>query len=256
MDNEKILTCEIEYTKCFTEVAETQSLTRFRDDLLKDMHYHNFTLIKDGSSDDKLYDLIQGEISYRKDSGFCNIVSFVPISNYLVQKFEIRPQVSVNGFYLLDISKHSVPNNKEGCAISKVHDANTLSEIVRLDLEHDGDSLGVDFCTRRANRRGKVYLLDEGVNSYICYDNGEAIGSCDLFINEDVAKIEDFLVSPAKQRQGYGAFILKSIIEIALNRGASTIYLVTDEEDTPKEMYLKYGFRKIGEKTDLLFNFS
>jgi len=47
--------------------------------------------------------------------------------------------------------------------------------------------------------------------------------------------------------------ILKAIIEMAQKNGVSAIYLVTDEEDTVKEMYRKCGFRKIGEKTDLFF---
>ena len=70
---------------------------------------------------------------------------------------------------------------------------------------------------------------------------------------EDVAKIEDFAISPAKQRQGYGTAMLTAIIGVALNAGASTIYLVTDEDDTAKLMYGKSGFSKIGEKTDLFY---
>jgi len=253
MRNEKILTCEIEYIKCFSKAVEAQNSIRFRDDLLQDMYYHNFTLIMDSNSEDELYRLIENEISLREGSNFCNIVSFVPISDCLLQKFEYKPQVSVSGFYLLDIDRHSRPIDKAKCIISRVNDASMIDDIVRLDLEHDGDRLGVDFCTRRAKRRGSVCLLDKGVASYICYDDGEAVGSCNIFINGDVAKIEDFAVSLTKQRQGYGTLILGSIIEAALKSGASTIYLVTDEEDTPKEMYLKYGFKKIGEQTDLLF---
>ena len=253
MCSEKILACEIEYTKCFSKATEAQGLVRFRDDLLQDMYYHNFTLVMDSNSDDELYHLIEGEISLRKGSDFCNIVSFAPISDCLLRKFENKPQVSVSGFYLLDVDRHSKPDGKEGCVISKVNDVNMIDDIVRMDLEHDEDSLGVDFCTRRARRRGKVYLLDEGVDSYIFYAGGEAVGSCNLFINGDVAKIEDFAVSPTKQRQGYGTLILGSVIETALNSGASDIYLIASEDDTPKEMYLKYGFKKIGEQTDLLF---
>ena len=252
---EKIHSCEIEYTKCFSEATEAQNIIRFKDDLLTDMYYHNFTLIKNSHSDDELFRWIEDEILLRRSSGmtFCNIVSFVPISDYLIQKFESKPEATVSGFYLFDTSKLSELSSQKDCSISKAKNAAMIDDILRLDLEHDGDSLGVDFCTRRVNRRKKVYLSAEGVNSYICYDNNKAVGVCDLLINKDVAKIEDFSVSPTKQRQGYGTAILKSIIETALNNGASIVYLVTDEDDTAKEMYLKAGFNKVGEKIDLLF---
>ncbi|MGL6198587.1 MAG: GNAT family N-acetyltransferase [Lachnospiraceae bacterium] len=254
-DNDKILNCEIEYSKCFSKYFEAQDLMRFRDDSLMDMYDHNFTLIKRSESDDELYHRIESEIQLRRTEGenFCNIASFVPISGYLIEKFETKPQISTNGFYLFDISKLSVLSGKKKCLISKLDNLRMADDLLRLDLELDGARLGVDFCTRRANRLKKVYLSAEGVNSYICYDNNEPVGSCDLFISKDVAKIEDFVVSPMKQRQGYGTIILKTLIEIALNSGVSTIYLVADEDDTAKDMYLKYGFSKIGEKTDLFY---
>ena len=255
MNNEKILNCEIEYYKCFSKSVETRNGVRFRDDLLTDMYYHNFTLIKNSNSDDELFHCIEDEISIRKaeETNFCNIVSFVPVNDNLIQQFENRPEITVWGFYLFDISKLAKLHVKKDCVISKVSDEAMMDEILRLNLEHDRDSMDIDFCTRRTKRRKDVYLSAEGVNSYICYDNGEAIGNCDLFINRDIAKIEDFSVLSARQRQGYGTVIIKSIIETALSGGASTIYLVTDESDTAKEMYLKNGFSKIGEKTDLLF---
>lgn len=74
-----------------------------------------------------------------------------------------------------------------------------------------------------------------------------------MFIDNGVAKIEDFAVIPTYQRKGYGTTILKSIIEIAIKENSHTIYLVTDEDDTAKEMYEKIGFSKIGERSDLFF---
>ena len=252
MDNEKILNCEIEYTKCFAQVIESQNFMRFKDDLLKDMYDHNFTLIKNSNSEDELCSLIEDEIILRKDFNYCNIVSLIPISNKIAQKFENKPEISIKGFYLFDAPKPLDLNKKEGCTISKVSSEKMMTDRLHLDLEQDED-MSVDFCTRRLNRRKEIYLSTEGIDSYVCYDNGEVLGSCDLFVNNGVAKIEDFAVSPTKQRQGYGKMILNYIIEAALKSGASIIYLVTDEEDTAKEMYLKCGFKKIGEQTDLFF---
>jgi spore maturation protein CgeE len=98
-----------------------------------------------------------------------------------------------------------------------------------------------------------VYLSDKSLNSYVCYHNSEKIGTCDLFLYDGIAKIEDFGIIPKHQRKGYGTTILKYLIDTAIKEDSHTIYLVTDEEDTAKEMYEKIGFTKIGEKTDLLF---
>ena len=252
MKYEEILNCEIEYSKCFSESIEEKNCIRFSDTLLNDMYSHNYTLIKDAGSDDELRGIIEGEIALRRGMGYCNIASYVGITDGFLELFAPKPEISVNGFYLLD-GETSALRTKAGCGISKVSNQAMLDDVLRMDIEHDGEDIGVEFCTARVERRKVAYLAQDGVDCYVCYDNGEAVGKCDLFIHSGVAKIEDFAVSPSRQRKGYGAAILQAIIETARKHGVSTIYLVTDEEDTVKEMYLKCGFRKIGEKTDLFF---
>ena len=253
--NEKILNCEIEYQKCFCEAHEIENAVRFTDSALLDMYYHNFTLIKGSGCDDEFHRFIEGEVAHRRGFDFCNIVSFVPISKWVIEKFDNAPQIAVNGLYVLDFDAYLKPMVKEGCTIVKMSNEKMADERLRLDIEESGETIGIDFCTRRANRRKKVYLSDTGVDAYICYDKGEVVGSCDLFISNGVAKIEDFAVSPAKQRQGYGSAMLNQIVETAQNGGATTIYLMAYEDDTAKEMYLKNGFKKIDEKIDLFFKF-
>ena len=50
-----------------------------------------------------------------------------------------------------------------------------------------------------------------------------------------------------------GTAILKSMIETAIQQNCQLIYLVTDEEDTAKDMYQKLGFHKIAQRTDYFF---
>ena len=52
---------------------------------------------------------------------------------------------------------------------------------------------------------------------------------------------------PEYQHHGIGTIILKFMIDTALSKGAETIYLTADEDDTPKEMYKKLGFEKVGD---------
>lgn len=76
------------------------------------------------------------------------------------------------------------------------------------------------------------------------YHNGHVIGSCDLFIYKGVVKIEDFAVIPKYQCKGYWTTILKILIEIEIKKKCYIIYVVTDEEDTVKEMYKKLNLIK------------
>lgn len=76
-----------------------------------------------------------------------------------------------------------------------------------------------------------------------------------MFLNDNVAKIEDFDVAPEMQRKGFGTTILKEMVLIAIEHGAKIIYLITDNDDTAKDMYKKCGMIKVGEKTELIYNF-
>jgi spore maturation protein CgeE len=252
---EKIRTCEFEYTKCFSEYIENENIIRFRDYQLKDMYYHNFTHIKKEMNEDELRHVIEDEISLRlsEKCDFCNIMLDSPISSSLLSKLKYKPEISINGYYSFDISQFSKLIARDGCIINKTNNQKMIDDILYCDLQHDEQKLGKDFCMRRCYRRGNVYVSDEGVNSYVCYHNGEIIGNCDLFLYKGFAKIEDFAVIPACQRKGYGTTLLKSLIETAIKENSHTIYLVTSEEDTAKEMYQKIGFNKVGERTDLFF---
>ncbi|WIV13689.1 GNAT family N-acetyltransferase [Proteiniborus sp. MB09-C3] len=253
--DKKIIECELEYTKCFSEVYEDEEIIRFSDDQLYDMYYHNFTYIKKAMSDIELKRIIQNEISLRlsKKSNFCNIILNSAVSSSLLSMLKCKPEISINGYYSFDISNFSRLNALTDCTIKKVNNQEMIDDILFCDLQHDEEKLGKDFCTRRCYRRGRVYISDNGVNSYICHYNGYIIGNCDLFMHNGIAKIEDFAVIPTYQRRGYGTTILNELIDIAIKNNSHTIYLVTDEDDTPKEMYKKIGFNKIGERTDLFF---
>ncbi len=255
MVGENIKQCEFEYTKCFCEHYKDKNIIRYRDDELKDMYYHNYTYIRDNLGNDEVKKIIENELSLAVNEGkkFCNILLDFAIDEALLKDLKYKGEVSRNGYYSFDITKLSNMSSVKGCNIEKVCNMEMVEDILYCDLQLDEATLGRDFCTRRCHRRGKVYISDKGVNSYICYHNGERIGVCDLLIHDGTAKIEDFTVTPQCQRKGYGTTILKYLIQIAINEGCNIIYLVTDEDDTAKDMYKKLGFNKVGERTDIFF---
>ena len=253
---DKIMKCENKYIECFSKATEQQDFIRYRDDLIPDMYYHNYTMVRSIKDDSALIRLIESEIAYSKNTGkdFCLIRCHIPVNDSIPALLSHKPEeVSKAGHYVFDISALPKLDNGMEYSILKVDKPEMLEDLLWLDLQQDEESLGRDFCTRRVYRRKDIYLSDEGMNAYICYENGEIIGTCNMFIYEDTAKIEDFCVTSQKQRKGYGTAILKTLIKIALEKNVTVIYLETDENDTAKEMYKKRGFYKVGELTDLLF---
>jgi spore maturation protein CgeE len=253
--DKEIVECENEYVKCFCSSYENENIIRYRDDLLKDMYYHNYTYIKQSFDALKIKQIIQEEIDLRiiENSHFCNIVLSTIVSDSLLNMFDKQPRISNNGYYSFDLSLFSKIATVPNCVVRKVETQKMIEEILYCDLQLDEATLGKDFCTRRCYRKGKVYLSNKNVDSYLCYVDMKPVGNCDLFISNGVAKIEDFIIIPSSQRKGYGTTLLKTLIGIAIKEGCHTIYLVADEDDTPKQMYLKLGFKKIGEKSDLFF---
>lgn len=260
---DRVTACDIAYMKCFCETKEQPDFIKFQDDLIPDMHSHNYIWVKNIENDNAFIQLIESEIVNNKKSGknFCLIRCHTHINYSVLTQLSHVPEVSVSGYYAVDVSNPSNlsilsdSNKIKDCRVLKVDDAEMVEDILKLDLEHDEKELGREFCTRRVYRRKEVYLSGKGVDSYICYDKNKAVGNCDLFIHNDAAKIEDFAVSPRYQRKGYGTAILKSLIETALEKNVDIVYLEADEDSTAKEMYKKLGFVKVTDFTDLLFSF-
>lgn len=252
-----LIACEIEYLKCCCRVFEDNQVIRCQDDHMPDMHHHNFTWIKETVNDEELKNIIEGELrSCSEHKDFCLIRCRIPISSSLPERLFHKPDLSTAAeYYLADIS--GMPKQETGQTgnLIKFTGGGMAEDLLKLDMEHDGEILGHDFCIRRASRRKDIYLSNKGVDSYIYYVNGEPVGNCDLFLRDKFGKIENFAISPQKQRKGYGTAILLKIMGQAYQEGGLFVYLETERDGTAKEIYMKNGFRKVYEFTDLFFQF-
>jgi len=254
---EKVIQCEEAYKRCFCEVIDTANATYYMDSLLSDMYDYNFTLLKKEQSISLLQAFVSSETRKCIERG----KKFYKLTLPNLPKEDIKSckgkeaEVEILGTYLCDLNKVARWRENTELTIKQITSSKQIEELIELDLIHDKETCGEDFCKRRARRRGKVYLSnDKPCNSYIGYYEGKAVANCDLCIDGEVAKIEDFAVIPIYQRKGIGTTLLRNLIEIAQKQGAKIIYLNADEEDTPKEMYTKLGFTKIGEQYSLFWN--
>ncbi len=250
---ENIIDCEHAYSSEYCDVYEDYKMIRFADYFLPEMRDHNYTYIKNKNV---LIEIIDDEIKIcgMNKQNFLKIVFDVDDNNFELSKLSYDYNIDKIGYYCFDISCVNSIKSEKNLIIKKVNQYEMIEDIIFCDLEFDSDLSRKKFHIKKNKRRGKVYLSNSYIDAYICYDGNNVVGICDLFIYDGVAKIENFLVIPKYQRKGYGTFILKKMIDIALENDVNLIYLITDEADTAKEMYKKLHFNKIGERIELIFD--
>jgi len=251
---EKILKCEHAYLDCFCEVSEADGILTYSDAELLDMYSHNQYRVLAGADTDLVVEKLNQKLEALDGSGFC-VCGFAPNFNSsdveeIARRASRTMEISTNGCYVLDLSKAANWRVRKDCEVVP-YGLGRLDDVLRHNLEMDGSDIGEDFVARRAVRKSKVFLNNPAIDNYLLYAGGEVVGACELFVHEGVAKIEDFNVLERVQRQGYGTTLLKHLVEVALSKGAETVYLIADEDDTAKEMYEKLGFEKIYEVREL-----
>lgn len=250
-----IYNCELEYSKCFCTDYEDENIVRFRNPEILEMYSHNYTFLKTKYKELKIRSLFEEEIALRKSekADYCHLVINSKVNPAILSYIKHPSKLSVNGVYHMHMIDKVAIANIEGCELKKFDDTEMVLDMLSIDLDADEAILGRKFVEKRCYGRAKVYLSEKKVDAYILYYFGEPIGRCDLFVHENTAKLEDFSVVEKYQRKGFGTLILQSLKNIAFDLGCKELYLVTSEMDTAKSMYLKNGFSKCAETTEVWF---
>ncbi len=251
----KIIQCEHRYSKEYCTTYENDDFIRFRDYSLTQMRDHNYTYIKNKFC---LKKLIEDEIKVciKDKLDFAKVVVDIDDSDFELPEISYNYRLDKIAYYTFNISKISNIKSDKNAIIKKVSNNKMVEDMLFCDLQFDTSISHRDFHIKKYKRKGEVYILDNALNAYVCYEDDNAVGMCDLFMVDKVAKIENFVVIPSYQRKGYGTHILKKMIDIALENNAELIYLTTDEDDTAKEMYEKLYFDKVGKRLELVFDLS
>lgn len=75
----------------------------------------------------------------------------------------------------------------------------------------------------------------------------------DLYIDGEVAQVEDVATLPEHRGRGYASAVVLRAAEEAHAAGAKLVFLVADAEDWPKHLYRRLGFDEIGANVKLLW---
>lgn len=94
----------------------------------------------------------------------------------------------------------------------------------------------------RAYKKGLI--KKGGIRIAAAVLEGDLIGTTDVIFSNGYAEIDNFFVKPGYQKQGVGTAIQQFVMREAADNGQCVI-LVADGEDTPREMYLKQGYKFI-----------
>ena len=69
---------------------------------------------------------------------------------------------------------------------------------------------------------------------------------CDLYSDGSVAQVEDVGTFEAHRNQGLARATVSRVLEVATSENHEFVFIVADDEDTPKDLYAKLGFDPIG----------
>jgi ribosomal protein S18 acetylase RimI-like enzyme len=92
---------------------------------------------------------------------------------------------------------------------------------------------------------GRVLVDRVGARFFGVRVDGRPVASCELYVHEGVAQIED--VGTLEEFRGLGfarAFVSRAIIE-GIDAGADLVFLIADDDDWPKEFYGRLGFESV-----------
>jgi predicted GNAT family acetyltransferase len=77
----------------------------------------------------------------------------------------------------------------------------------------------------------------------------------DLYLGRDgdgvVAQIENVLTDPPARGHGLARGVVTAAVRLALDSGATCVFLVADADDWPRELYARLGFVPVAGYTEL-----
>lgn len=253
---QEIIKSELQYKNCFSTIIDYDTYYSLEDLQIQDMRAYNNIIIKPGITLDIKKELIAKQLQHRKSErkDFLKVISFDPINVEDLDFIKIKPEIEIYDY--MSIFTESASSLKSTDNVEIMHaDRESLYEAGKfIDIEANKLSMGEEFAIRRINRKIKVYK-DKSIplEFFVCYYKGEPAGNCELFLDDQIAKIEDFDILEKFQKKGLGTHFLKELLLRVKEKGINHAYVLTDHYDSAKEMYQKCGFKYEGNVTELLF---
>lgn len=250
---------EIEYIKCFSKETKTETSISFWDEKFEDFYGSNLTMLTKKSNEREIIEIINKEITLkrRENRDFLLFELDGEVTEEVIKHLSLWPsRIDKLDYMTIETKEYKNINYREDCLVKEVNNPNAINDLIRINILDYAQLVGKSYANRRIRRKVNVYKdLGNHLTSFISYLGNEAVGSCEILVNENIAKIEDFGILLPYQNRGVGKSILHKVLNDAHNKNVKIAYVVTESNGIAKEIYEKYGFKKVGEKTQLIFSF-
>jgi ribosomal protein S18 acetylase RimI-like enzyme len=138
-------------------------------------------------------------------------------------------------------------------ASNRVPDAGSVEEVSFGDLRpvivqanlvaHGG--MSEEAATMLADFR--PVLIDRiGARFFAARVDGQIAAYCELYVHEDVAEINDVNTLEPFRGRGLARALVTRAADEGVAAGAELVFLIADEADWPKDLYVKLGFDRVG----------
>jgi predicted GNAT family acetyltransferase len=84
------------------------------------------------------------------------------------------------------------------------------------------------------------------VRHFVVRVNGEVAAAADLYSDGRTAQVEDVATSAAHRGRGHASAVVLRAVAEAHAAGHDLVFLVSDDEGWPKELYARLGFEALG----------
>lgn len=198
----------------------SEHLMKWEDVALPDKYDHNCFEYADQPTREEY----EKAVAYQKDKG----AGFIKLEgdNPLEDAFGLEPGITLTMAFM---NKEAEWKNNKEISIRPP----TLPELEEIDVKHFGPLYGEDFSRRNIRHQYKklefhgAYLMDK------------LVGACHTFCADGITCIDGLIVDDAHRHQYVATTLLKYIRE---KHSQDILILHADNDDTPKDMYLKMGF--------------
>ena len=155
-------------------------------------------------------------------------------------------EISFNEMYAIRPNLFSIAKNTTDVSVAYVT-KETLPQYLEFQYE-DALQWGEKYAFDKQN----MLIWDfheQRKKQVVALHSGKVIGSVDVIVKKDTVELDQFYVLPSHQRQGIGS----RLQQFVMNEFADKLMiLVTDGEDTAREMYVKQGYQYIGKQYSVL----
>lgn len=218
---------ELAYQEEFSKAEFTKEYIKFTDDIQKDKYSNNYYELIDLKAFKKLLKNAHGDfIDFQVKEK----------NTELFEGFEEEEtKLLYTNIYRLDIKTKNIGS------VEFVNDSNS-AEFYNFMFE-DNKRWGVDFARCNAGRYLETFLENPRFKGFVIKEDGKIIGTCHTYIFKDGGKIEDFFLSDAYRRKGYGSVLFKAAVDYLKSEGVKEISLEADEDAL--ELYKRWGFVEV-----------